>query len=85
MKKPKKCASSEYPFCRNPAFVVIDFKSPTIGWKTQRVCVPCARTILADTIGTDQEAREEQARRDKEKGQFTTAPTAPTPSAGEEK
>lgn len=56
----KRC-DAEYR-CQNPPFVVIDFKSPNIGWKTKRICVPCARTLLADTIGTDQEAREHEAK-----------------------
>lgn len=56
--KTKRCGAAYR--CPNPAFVVIDFKSQTIGWKTKRVCVPCARTLLADTIGTDEEAREHE-------------------------
>ena len=57
----KKRCEAEFR-CPNPPFVVIDFKSETIAWKTKRVCVPCARTLLADTIGTDAEAREQEAK-----------------------
>lgn len=59
--KQKRCACIFY--CQNPAFVVIDFKSPSIGWKSKRICIPAARNLLADLIANEAEAEEVRGKR----------------------
>lgn len=70
--KRKRCLCSM--FCRNPAFVILDIRGPRVGIRTKRICIPSARSLLADLIANDEEAKQEQEIRDAESVKSTPWP-----------